>query len=346
MSNLSEDLDFEKLMLICQGHAAFQLLWAGTRLGLFDTLSKRPGLTLRQIANELGIDLQPARILLTGVVTLGLVVKHDDGFHNHSLTEKHMVAASDDSMVPILGWQHHIVYKGLEDFVESLQQNQNVGLRHFPGEEPTLYPRLAHEPALETVFQKAMQSLSRQANKQLTERLDLSEAQHIMDVGGGIGENLIALAKRFTHLQATVFDAASVCKLAEENIASQGLSERIGTHVGDLFDTPYPEGIDAIIYCHMFTIFAPEENQQILEKTAAALPKGGKVIIFNMMGNDSDDGPMSTALGSCYFQCIATGKGMLYSWQDYEGWLNKAGFTRFERVENLPLDHGIFIAVK
>jgi ubiquinone/menaquinone biosynthesis C-methylase UbiE len=346
MSTPKTELDFEKLMLICQGHAAFQLLWAGTQLGVFDTISRTPGATLAKIAKEAALAPQPARILLTGLAALGLVENHDGSYHNHPLTEEHLLTASNDSMVPILGWQHHIVYKGLEDFVASLKENRNIGLRHFPGNEPALYPRLAHEPALEKVFQDAMESLSRQANRELTKVLDLSSSRCIMDVGGGKGENLIALAGRFPHLEGVVFDSESVCRLAEENIAEHGLSDRIKTHVGDLFDTPYPSGLDAIIYCHMFTIFSPEENRQILRKTGEALPEGGKAIIFNMMGSDADDGPMSTALGSCYFQAIATGKGMLYSWSDYEQWLTEAGFRKFERIENLPLDHGIFIATK
>jgi cyclopropane fatty-acyl-phospholipid synthase-like methyltransferase len=238
------------------------------------------------------------------------------------------------------------VYKGLVDFTESLTGNSNVGLRHFPGDEAALYPRLAHDPKLEGIFQAAMESLSRQANARLAESLDLSGTSRIMDVGGGVGENLIALARRFPNLRGTVFDSASVCQRAEENIAAKGFADRIDAFVGNLFDTPYPQGLDAIMYCHMFTIFSPDENRRILQKSFDALPAGGRVIIFNMMGNDADDGPMSTALGSCYFQAIATGKGMLYTWQDYEQWLSEAGFSRFERIEGLPLDHGIFIATK
>ena len=167
-----------------------------------------------------------------------------------------------------------------------------------------------------------------------------------MDVGGGAGTNLIKLVSRFPSLKATVFDSPSVCKIAGENISKHGLSDRIDTHPGNLFETPYPAGPDTIIYCHMFTIYSPEKNLFILKKTADALPTGGKAIIFNMMGNDGDDGPMSTALGSPYFQAIATGEGMLYSWQDYENWLKRAGFSTFQRIQDLPLDHGVFIATK
>ena len=144
----------------------------------------------------------------------------------------------------------------------------------------------------------------------------------------------------------TVFDSPSVCEIARKNVAAKELSARIDTYPGNLFTTAFPSDIDTILFCHMFTIWSPEENQRILRKSSDALPPGGRVIIFNMMGNDDDNGPMSTALGSPYFMAIATGKGMLYSWLDYQQWMEKAGFSRVERIEGLPLDHGVFIGVK
>jgi ubiquinone/menaquinone biosynthesis C-methylase UbiE len=341
-----KSLDFDALMLIAEGHAAFQLLWAGTQLKVFDALAESPGSTLDEVATEIGIDLQPARVLLVGLASIGLVKVASGRFTLPELARRHLVTDAEESIIPILGWQHHIVYKGLIDFVDALRENRNVGLERFPGPGNTLYERLTGDVVLETVFQDAMSSLSRQANQRLIEMLDLSGLSHIMDVGGGDGTNAIALVENNPGLKATVFDSASVCGIATANISRRGLSDRIDTLVGNLFDTPYPAGLDAIIYCHMFTIYSPEKNRRILKKTADALPIGGKVIIFNMMGNDDDDGPISTALGSPYFQAIATGEGMLYSWRDYETWLRDAGFKGFERIENLPMDHGAFVATK
>ena len=78
-----------------------------------------------------------------------------------------------------------------------------------------------------------------------------------------------------------------------------------------------------------------------------ALPEGGAVVIFSMIGADNDSGPLSAALGSPYFLAIATGEGMLYSWKDYEAMLRDAGFEQTIRLDRgLPLDHGILIGVK
>jgi ubiquinone/menaquinone biosynthesis C-methylase UbiE len=345
-SDSPRELDQELLNLIIQGHAAFQLLWAGTRLGLFDLLSSDPGLTSEQLSNRLGLKSQPARILLAGLTALGILKKGDGRFSNADLTNRLLVRGFPGNLVDVLGWQHHIVYKGLVDFTEALQLGTNVGLRHFPGAEATLYQRLAHDKALEKVFQDAMSSLSSHANRHLTDHVDLRGVERLMDVGGGDGTNAAAFLNKYPDLRATIFDSASVCEIARENMTKQGLQDRISTHPGDLFATPFPDDVDAIMYCHMFTIWSAEKNRSIIQKTYDALPQGGKIIIFNMMGNDDDTGPISTALGSLYFLTIATGEGMLYSWRDYETWLKDSGFQSLRRIDGLPLDHGIFIAIK
>jgi hypothetical protein len=96
----------------------------------------------------------------------------------------------------------------------------------------------------------------------------------------------------------------------------------------------------------MFTIWSLERGLTLLKKTHSVLPNGGSVLLFNMMADDDDSGPISTALGSPYFLAIATGTGMLHPWKDYESILEEAGFSRKERISNLPLNHGVLVGTK
>jgi hypothetical protein len=346
VDSVKQKLDFDQFILIAEGHAAFQLLWAGVELGIFTHLSKEPGMTLEQIAQRLDLEHQPMRILLIGLAALRLVEKKGDTYHNAELTEKILINGKPGSIVPALGWQYHIVYKGLVDFVDSLKQNKNIGLKHFPGRGETLYERLESNPALERIFQDAMSALSKQANSYLLESADFSGLTHLVDVGGGDATNAIAFVRKYPKLKVTIFDSPSICEIAKKNIAAAALVNRIDTCPGDLFTDPFPSGIDSILYSHMFTIWSREKNIGILKKSYNALPQGGSVIIFNMMGFDDGTGPLSTALGSPYFMAIATGEGMLYSWKDYEAWIKESGFSRIKRVDSLPFDHGVLIGIK
>jgi cyclopropane fatty-acyl-phospholipid synthase-like methyltransferase len=144
----------------------------------------------------------------------------------------------------------------------------------------------------------------------------------------------------------TVFDSPSVCEYAKRNIAAAGLADRVDTCAGDMFRDPFPEGVDAILFSHIFTIWSLDNDVALLKKCHASLAEGGAVLVFGMMGGDDDTGPLSTALGSPYFLAIATGQGMLYSWADYERAMRQAGFPTVERVEDMPLDHGVIIGSK
>lgn len=346
MSN-TPPLDWERLVLIAGGHTAFQLLWAGVELGLYDKLSARPGQSLDELAQSLGIARQPARILLIGLTALGIIKLEKGGYFNAQLTEDRMVRGKPGYAASILGWQAHIVYPGMIDFVASLKENRNVGLERFAGTEPTLYERLAHDKHLEKVFQDSMSGLSRQANQFLPKAMDFGRFKHVVDAGGGDGTNAMAIARAYPGVKASVFDSASVCDHARQNIAQAGMSDRVGTWAGNFFDTPFPPDTDCVVYCHILTIWSMEKNLVLLKRTYDALPEGGAVVIFNMMGGDDDQGPLSTALGSPYFLAIATGEGMLHPWKDYEAALRGAGFRQTARLDQgLPIDHGIIVGTK
>jgi len=342
---MKDELTNDQLALIAGGHTAFQLLWAGIELGVFAFLSRHKGASSSEITVETGLQAQPARILLTGLTALKLVIKDNDRYTNSALVEQLLTPNSPENMAEVLGWQRHIVYPGEIDFVESLRQNRNIGLNRFPGNEATLYERLAHDPLLEKVFQEAMSSLSRSANAMLASLVDFSGIRHLVDAGGGDGTNAIALARAHPELRVTIFDSPTVCQLAGENIQQAGLADRIDTHPGNFFVDPFPAGADCILFSHILTIWSREHNIALLKRAHASLPEGGRVMIFNMMSSDSGDGPLVTALGSPYFLTIASGEGMLYSWQEYEEFLLSAGFRKSERQE-LPKEHGVLVGIR
>ncbi len=335
----------EKLYPILGGHIYFQTLSAAVQLDLFGLLKKHGELALPDIAAYLGIQQKPARILLLGCTTLGLVRKRGSKYTNSQLSARLLVPDAPGNLVPIVKWQHFINYRAMYWFYDALRENRNVGLKEIPGEEPTLYQRLTRRPELERIFQDAMEAISVQVNQLLGEYVDFSNVRHLVDVGGGNGANVIALARKYPDLRATVFDSPSVCRIAEENIRAAGLADRVDAVPGNCFADPFPAGADCLLFAHFFTIWSEPQNRKLLGKCHDALPPGGSVIIFNMMQSDDEDGPMSAALGSPYFLTLATGGGMLYTWKEYETWMRDAGFSSTQK-HVLPSDHGAMIGFK
>ena len=336
---------WERLYLVLGGHIYFQTLSAAIRLDLFTLLSKHGSLTRSQIAAKLGIQEKPARILLLGCTSLGLLRKTGDKYANSPAAQELLVRDNPGNIIAVIEWQHFINYRAMHHFHDAIRANRNVGLSEFAGNENTLYGRLTHHPELERIFQNAMQAISVQANAMLAGFVDFSHVKHLVDVGGGNGTNIIALARKYPALKATVFDSPSVCQLARKNIERAGLADRLDAVPGDCFADPFPQGTDCLLFAHFFTIWSEEKDRLLLKKAYDALPPGGSVLVFNMMQSDDETGPLSAALGSPYFLTLATGEGMLYTWQEYEIWMKEVGFTTVKKKE-LPRDHGVIIGIK
>ena len=64
-----------------------------------------------------------------------------------------------------------------------------------------------------------------------------------------------------------------------------------------------------------------------------------------MMQRNDEQGPLTAAIGSPYFLTLATGEGMLYTWNEYEAWMRDAGFAHVKK-HALPKDHGVVIGTK
>ncbi len=340
----------EKFYMVFGGHIFFQTMRVAVELDLFSKLKRQPGLTCADIAEQTGVEQQPTRIMLLGLVSSKILKKRGNRYYNTFVSRELLTKDSPRNVISYVKLQHSVMYRGMPYFLDSMKSygNQlrcNDGLQAFEGDEPTLYQRLAHDKELHVVFQDAMSELSKQTNKFLAQNVDLRDVKYLVDIGGGQGTNILALAEANPELKASVFDLPSVAATANEQLARTEYANRLSALPGNCFEDNLPTGVDAFLMSHFCTIWSAEKNKQLFRKCYDALPKGGKMIVFNMMQNDDETGPLSAAVGSPYFLTIATGEGMLYTWSEYEGWMRDAGFSKVRRMR-LPTDHGVIIAEK
>lgn len=326
--------------VLTRGHICFQTLVAAARLNLFTFLNASPDASLEQIAAGLSIPTRSARTLLLACASLGLVRKRAQRYSNSRWSETHLVKDRPDNILSLLDVYHSITYQPFFHLTESLQQGTNTGLSQLPGRGTTLYERLADYPELAQVFYSAL------AVNQVPAAAiaALADRRHLVDMGGGDADNAIRVARRYPDLKITIFDLASTCELANQRIEEAGLTERISVQAGDFFADPLPADIDAIIFGHIFNIYSEQANQALLHKSAEGLPSGGKVVIYNMVCDDDETGPLSAAIASLYFLVVATGEGMVYPEKDYERWFTDAGFERLSIQREG--DEGIFVGTR
>jgi predicted O-methyltransferase YrrM len=340
--------ELRELNLVMGGFAFFQALVAGTQLDIFGRLAARPGTTLAGLARALRLRPHPLRVLLLGLCSAGLL--HRDragGYRNTRVADRFLVPERGENLLAAIAAYHALIYKPLFHLTDAVRTGQNVGLAEFPGPGATLYKRLARRPAEERIFQDWLHMVSAHSNDALRAIPTLSRVRHLLDVGGGDGTNGIAMRRAHPNMKITVFDLPSVCRLAAKNIRHAGLEQVVSTAPGDFLTDSFPRGADGILFGHILNIFGEARNRQLLRRAHRALPRGGIVICFNSMTDDTEMGPPRSALLSLYFLALASGEGMVYPWKDYRAWFTEVGFRKVEvhRVGDV-MDHGIVVGTK
>lgn len=346
---VADDITFTQgdyLRILIHGTTAFELLRTALEFDLFEKLENAGSLSIDEVAEVIGVESQPARVLLLGLASLRLLESQDGKYTNTDIIRQKLLRSSSRFLGPLVDIQSEIINPSLVDFAESMRHNTNVGLRHLSGPGNTLYERLTDHPKLQKVFYANMGDASRKAFTQFLNFYDFSGIRHVIDIGGGDGTNSIELAKRYPKLEVTVFDQATVTQLAAGRIEDPDLRKRVHFHAGDLFLDPLPEGADAILYFHIFEIWSLKRNIELLRKCYNALPEGGVCLVYSFVSNNEGTGSLSAGLVSPYFLTLASGEGMAYSSNDKEFAVKEAGFQNIQCHKNLGFSHALVIGRK
>ncbi|MCI0628783.1 MAG: acetylserotonin O-methyltransferase [Acidobacteria bacterium] len=291
-------------------------------LKLFPVLSQGP-LTLQQVAAALGIAERPAEALLCVVIAQGFVESSNGAY---SLTP-----AAEDYLLP----DSPTYYGGMLDLrlstislysFESLKQAVLSNAPQAYGGGDAFESHATSASRAET-FTRAMHSRSIAAALAWPRLLDLSRHHKMLDIAGGSGAHAIGATLAWPQLEAIVLDIAPVCSIAAEYAALQGLSGRIGTHIGDMWRDPLPTA-DLHFYSNIYHDWPPEKCRFLTRKSFDALPAGGRLIIHELLYDDDKRGPLEAAVYSMVM--LLWTEGRQYSGAELAAMLAEAGFTEIE----------------
>ncbi|RXS87576.1 methyltransferase domain-containing protein [Streptomyces sp. TM32] len=312
----------------------FPFMHAAQRLDLFTLLKDRPGSTLEEITDALGLEERAGHVLLLGCCAYELVRKEGDGYHNTAATD--LLAGDQDAFMPVIvRYTHQVLYRPVGWLYESLVQNENLGMDRellAGSSATTLYELLAEDKDLEKVFTAMMEHQSRSVVEDLVNAVDFSSYHRVLDVGGGTGTNAISFAERWPHLQATILELPNVAKMANDRIAEAGLSERVSAIGTDIMQEEFPTSShDCVVYSRFLEIWSPEQVKDLFAKTYRALEPGGHMVIVACAQDDDETGPAHAAFMSAYVQTVASPEGRIYTAREFEQWYTEAGFETIDR---------------
>jgi demethylspheroidene O-methyltransferase len=302
---------------LCAGFVYAQVLTACVRLDLFAILANGP-LTPDAVARRLDLPPDNARRLLLAAESLGLLrALAGDRF---ALADLGAALVGNPGVAAMV--EHHaLLYADLADPV-ALLRGQALPTRlagYWPyaagqaGDSRTVAPYGS--------LMGASQALIAQ---DVLDACALSHVRHLMDVGGGEGAFLQAVAARHQSLRLTLFDLPPVAERATARLAAAGLAGRIACRGGDFHDG-LPAGADAVSLIRIVHDHDDAPALALLKAAHAALPPDGMLLLAEPMAGT----PGAEPVGDAYFgfYLLAMGSGRPRRAQELHGMLRRAGFV-------------------
>jgi len=173
-------------------------------------------------------------------------------------------------------------------------------------------------------FTRAMHGMSVAPAQVWPNVVDLQNAKTLVDIGGGSGVHSIAALTRWPGLKGVILDMASVCDVAREFVANAKLEGRLAVQAGDMFKGPLPAG-DVHFYGSVFHDWPAARCEALAQRSFDALPKGGRILLHEMLLNDTKSGPVAVAAFSV--SMLFGTRGQQFTALELSQILKKAGFT-------------------
>ncbi|EJF52591.1 O-methyltransferase [Saprospira grandis DSM 2844] len=248
------------------------------QLGVFDLLWEGP-LSLANLAEKLGAKRASLQLLLAALEQLEALTEENGQYilakKGAQLAEEHPKSLKYACLLwgeeHLRAWQH-LAYSVLED---------KPAFDHIYGQP--FFDYLDEHPESNRVYHLAMNEYARDDYANLAEQLDLSEAKAVMDLGGGLGALLKDLARVYPGPTFYLLDKPKVLALLP---------------AGDLpfrpipvdFFAPIPQVAEHIFLARVLHDWPDEAALKILENVYAALPKGGRLYILEILKEQLADG--------------------------------------------------------
>jgi demethylspheroidene O-methyltransferase len=225
-----------------------------------------------------GLAPDRAAILLQAGAALRLLERRRDG--RYALTLRGAAFLGVPGLEAMV-LHHRVLYGDLADPVAFLRGETDPALARFW--PYVLGAGAAADPALAARYSRLMAESQVLVAEDTLRLVQLSGVRHLMDVGGGTGAFLRAVAARHPGIALTLFDLPAVVAGAELPPAARVVP-------GSFRDDPLPEGADAISLVRVLYDHADDTVAALLAKCAAALPPGGRLIVSEpMSGGDRPD---------------------------------------------------------
>jgi len=312
----------QQLREMAQGFRQAQILLTCVELGVFEAL-KEGRATASEVAQAMGTDLRGTELLLNAAASIELLDKIEGRFSNKPLVAACLMPGTPGTMARSFQLQAAF-YQRWGHLAEAVRTGKRPE-ENRRDEEP--------ESWIEN-FVYGLYNMALPVAPAIAESLALPEDRpvRVIDVGGCHGAYSMALAERYPHLSATVFELPRVVPVAREIIAQAGMANRIVVQEGDFQQEGLGEGYDIALVFGVLNGEPPEGRPALIRKVFAALNPGGQLVLRDFVLDPDRAGPPEAAIFALQM-LLATESGGLDTRADWDRWLTEAGFLPPQEIK-------------
>ena len=318
-------------------YASDLLVCAIAFFDFFTFLNESPR-TFNEICDNMKIQPRPADVLLSLLLSMELVERHDNRFSLADISAKYLVSNSPGSLVPY--------YASLKnrpqcvEFRDILQTGKPAGWSSK--KEGKDWMKSMENCEFADSFTDAMDSRGSFLAQRLAERFDLRQYTALLDIAGGSGIYACSIARMNSHLTATVLEIPPVDHAATRSIESKGMSSMVNVVAGNMFEK-LPRGYDIHLFANAFHDWDIDAVEKLSANSFKSLSPGGIIAVFDAHLNQSKKGPLSVAEYSCLLMHSTEGK--CYSTKEISDILISTGFAQI-KVTYIAADRSLITGKK
>jgi len=332
---LPPQLDPAPIFEIFRGNFAMELLTAAVaHFGIFDELAGGP-ITAAELRAATRLGERQFTVLLTGLKALQLVAEHAGKLQTTPIAREHLSPGQPLDVTDYIRLGAEA--PGVLALVEQMRKNKPAGMAKDDDRAAFIF-REGLESAMEedaSARHLTLMLAGRAKNiaPVLAQKVHLSDAKVLLDIGGGTGLYSIAFLQRFPNLRAIIYDRPAVLKVAAEFAERYGVADRLKCVAGDMFVDPFPADCDVHLLSNVLHDWDVTEARRLVGISAAALPPGGRLLVHDAFLYDDHSGPLYPALFSVALMILTEGRN--YSAAEYKAWMAAAGLVSGDPIATL-----------
>lgn len=272
------------------------------------------------------------RRLLRAASALGLIESVADD--RWMLGEQGVALVGNPGAIAMIR-HHHLLYADLADPLSLLR-----GERTTPGALAGYWPYALGDGSeggdqrAVSPYSQLMAASQPMVADQVVHAWRFGRHKRMLDVGGGAGAFIAAVAKFAPRLEFGLFDLPAVTAIGARQLAAQGVV--VNAHPGDFRTDAIPQGYDLMTLIRILHDHDDALAQSLLVKVRAAMVPGDTLLIAEPMAATRG----AEAMADTYFgfYLLAMGSGRARTPLEIGAMLTKAGFASWrERPTGLPI---------